>query len=483
MRRMLVWVALFAGTPLGCVREPAASTDPSALHPPRAGVNVVLYLIDTLRRDRLGVYGCSEPTSPRIDALARSAFVFEDCTAPAPWTVPSVVSLLTSKYPVDHEVVEMGQKLGSNHTPLAVVMKELGFQTAGFVSNPFAGEATGLEVGYDTFSSQVSASEIRPWLEEVANEPFFLYVHTLEPHSPYFSSPDVIQRFGEYRKDELGEAVRLLREYRQQARKDAIRLRLGKEDDLAAQEAVLAALQGNVDGLNLLYNASVFRADRALGEVVDLLQERGLFERTVFLLVSDHGEEFSDHGGWEHNDSLYAELVRVPMLWKFPDPTLVPRRIASAASLLDVVPTLLDYFGHPDRAAQCSGRSLLPVLQEDRETDPAKVEAVRIHLGLWHPTSDRTRGRYNVRVREARWRLIWNVELDTVELYDAGADPTEQTDLAAANPEVARRLREVARTWLDQRPGARALADRDGRNVQDLDEETQRTLRELGYIE
>lgn len=456
---------------------------------PDRPVHVVLYIIDTLRRDRLGVYGYGRGTSPAIDALAEESVVFDNAHAAAPWTLPSMVSLMTSTYPVDHRVLHGGQKLVEGFETLTVRLDRLGYETAGFVMNPFAGDYAGLRRGYDHYEVSAGVPFLARYLDRRSDGPRFIYHHTTEPHRP-FRAPDAYEaRFGATPRAQRDRINRLTERHLNLLRVDATRGRPpGTTDNHVAQDAVLRQLRNELPAINDLYDASVAWADDNLGQVIALLKSRGLWEDTLFILLSDHGEEFLDHGGVGHAQSVYDELVRVPMLWKFPGGAGAGMRVADSVSLVDVMPTLLDYLGHSRESSGDLGRSFLPLLapRAGQKGLDAKVASVRMARDLHYRPSVDLRGLVNVAVSEGRWKGIWNDETETFELYDRDRDPSETTDLSLLEPDVAKRLRTAAKRWIAERPPSapRGLVseevDTEGTEVSP---ETLERLRQLGYID
>jgi arylsulfatase A-like enzyme len=437
--------------------------------PPRADgpVDVVLYVVDTLRRDRLGVYGYRRPTSPNLDALAAESLVFDEAHAPAPWTVPSIVSLLTSVPPIDHRVDRPRIVIPPALATLPARLGALGHRTAGYSANPLIGRASGIDRQFETFHSlhrTIGVGAIERWLDRVGDEPFFLYVHTTEPHAPYEPPTEFLERFGPLppgARAELDEAARTwYRRWRVRGRE--------------------APRYPKPELIDLAYDATVAWADARLGKLVGALRSRGRWERTLFVFVADHGEELQERGAFGHGQSLHAEQIRIPMLWRLPNADGGGRRIAAPASLVDVMPTVLDYLGREDLARGCHGRSLLGVM-----ADPAKLPAAEPVV-----TSMRFRGDDASRpptaeleelsLAEGRWKALVQPRSGAVELYDTQADPAERVDLAAREPERAARLRDVAERWLAERPPPAATALEPG---PEIDAKTREQIRALGYAE
>ncbi len=459
-RRRAALIAALGAAGLAC-GEPA---------PP----DVVVFLIDTLRADRIGAYGHDAGTTPRIDALARESLVFEQASAPAPWTLPSTVSLLTSRLPCEHRVLVDGDRVPPDLPTLAERLRDAGYYTASFYSNAYAGPMTGLERGFATANALAlrDGEMLKDWLASVGTQPFFLYVHDVEPHDPY-QAPSSESRAVRKRTNVL------LGSHRQLSRIDWSAGRPpGTTDVYARQQQVARALDGLRDAAERLYDADVRLADERLGQVVDALSARGRWRNTLFVLVSDHGEEFGERGGWQHDHSLYEELVRVPLLLRLPGGAGGGRRIAAPVSLLDVLPTVLDLVGRPELASDARGRSLLPLAQGEELPAGLRVVSQRVNRKKYYRPDKQARGDLNVALRHGRWKGIWNAEPDTFELYDLAADPNERSDLAARHPERVAAWRAAGARSAENCVPAGAPAAPPA-----LDEATREGLRALGYVD
>ena len=303
--------------------------------------NVVLICLDTVRADFLGCYGYREhPTTPALDALARESTLFEDCWATAGWTKPSVPSFLTGTYPLQHGVYEGSARstkgtesdvLPQAATTLAEVFHEHGYATAAFVRNGQLRAGMGFEQGFDLYRDQAGdAREIRwravDWLDErPAQSPFFLYLHLLDAHWPYPIPDEYATRFAP------ADDVAFLRHDDWRGLRDAIN----------DGETLLDAKQ--LASLKALYAASLRYIDDQLARLFVELERRGLAENTVVCIVSDHGEEFLEHGRIGHGHGLSQELLQVPWILKVPG--RAARRVSEPVSLIDLFPTLLGAAG------------------------------------------------------------------------------------------------------------------------------------------
>ena len=463
-------------------REDAAPTTNST--PPR--VNVVLFVIDTLRADRLGVYGYQRrPTSPNIDALARSGIVFEQACAPAPWTLPSMVSILTSTYLCEHQILDNRQKLGDELEPLAARLKRLGYAARGLYANALVGPTYGLARGFDSYMPLKGKCEekIRQLLDNVPPEPLFLYVHTIEPHTPYLYAPMHLDGFRDVSRATRKEIQESYLKYRNSTRVDfAAKEPLGTTDNSAEQKHCMAALNARRDDYNELYDAAIVAADQLVEVLIERLKERGLWDNTLFILTSDHGEEMNEHGGWLHDQSVYQELVHVPLVMHLPHDQYAGRRISRVISLVDVLPTIFDVLDQPSAARGARGASLMPLIRgtADVAENDLCVTSMRWNAKKYYRPWKESRGDVNLVLRLGEWKGIWNVEPQTLELYNLRTDPAEQRDVCEENPELSLKMKQHAATWLEE---CRTWGSASSKPAPEPDEETLENLRRLGYAD
>ncbi len=427
--------------------------------PPRLP-NVLVYLIDTLRRDGLGCYGNPRPVSPHIDAFARRALLFERAVAQSSWTRPAVASVFTGLWPPRHGVNRLGDALAGEAVTMAELLRAAGYRTHGVIANSSVARAFGFDQGFEGYvkrpggrwwSSAVTEAALE-WLDRDGGEPFFLYLHTVDPHAPYAPSPDLRARFAPRVPDDGRGTIRWLK-----------RLARGE----------LPVTRGLVADLRALYDAETAGNDASFGALVAGLERRGLWRDLVVVVLSDHGEEFHEHGGWDHGKTLYTEVLDVPLIARFPG---LPegRRTRVLAQHVDLLPTLLSYLELPVPAG-LDGRNLLPLLG-GQPAGTAAVAAPDEEPLVF--SSLETDAFAAAAVTGETWRLIERrlPERD-VRLYDRRADPAERRDLAPGRPVEAGWLRAQLRLQELARHGA--LAARGA----EIDEELRRELRALGYID
>lgn len=450
------------GTPAtasGDRSEAPARSDPPAM-------NVVVILMDALRADRLGVYGNPRPTSPYIDRLARNALVFEHAYAQAPWTAPSVASLFTGTYQSVHQVTHRMDDsrefsvLDDRFVTLAEVFHAAGYRTGAFSSQAWILPETGFAQGFDDF---VVASSIfdryetdrvvrsaMGWILQHRDEPFFAYVHILNPHSPYEPPPPFDRIWWQRAVPPSMQKLSRLGIDEQWQR--LLRLGTANGDPLTRDD---------LDYLLAMYDGEISYVDWWIGALVRELHERGMLEKTLIVITSDHGENFSEHGLFGHAQHVYNPEISIPLI--FSNPKLFPeqRRVAAVVESIDVYPTLVDLIGAP-RPAQLQGENLLG--HERRGTAYTEGTNLKQH-----------------KIQDGEWSLIADHDLASPHLYHLGDDPGEARDVAAAHPEQVARLLGLLRRQRDLNH-AHAL-HRNERQTTEIASEMIERLRAMGYVE
>lgn len=374
--------------------------------------NIVLYLADTLRADVLGCYGNQVTKTPRIDAFAENAVLFERAFAPSSWTRASISSLLTSLPPAVHGAEDRFDLLSRNVSTMPEALRELGYSTACITTNRNVGALFGFNQGYGeggfqelyttSTDKRVTVRELTTpaddvtdaavkWIETV-REPFFILVHTIDPHSPYTPPEGYDIYGGEYAGEADGTPVYL--------NKSSLSL----EDKLR----VYSLYQGEVS-----YN------DAAFGRLLDALDEKGLRDRTAVVFTSDHGEEFWERGIRGHGRTLYEGSLHVPLMIRHP--SLAPERRGDLASLLDIYPTLFELCGL-EAKGELDGRSLLEPGGRELEV----LSRLRLESRDW------------LSLRTDRWRMTWDRSRDQRYLFDLHSEAGESKNVAGAHPKLTR---------------------------------------------
>ncbi|TNF83199.1 MAG: DUF229 domain-containing protein [Acidobacteria bacterium] len=417
--------------------------------------NVLLISLDTLRADSLGCYGYERPTSPAIDGLAARSTLFRFAVSQAPWTRPSHMALFTGVFPTS--------KPRPDPPLLAELLWRSGYRTGAFTGggqvHPTLGFGPGFE-RYEVIDWLRRPEVVESWWQQDDGRPRFVFLHTFEIHDPYsddrFTSDlergRIAAHFGRWKWE-----------------------RLKKQGGLTETEKTLA---------RALYDGGIAFTDERLGNLLDRLETLGLFEDTIIILTSDHGEQFWEHGTWRHGQVLYDHQLLVPLVIYTPppvrralgdNPVLAGGRVEAQVSLVDILPTLLDILDIADVGSLVNGRSIRPLL-EGRRLDRQEAFAENTNIRAAERKALRTE-RYKYIHQYPREGKGDHLE-ETVQLFDLSSDPQESTDIADQNPELVegfeRRLQAIIR-------GTDVTAAPD-EVPEEIDEELRDQLRALGYV-
>jgi arylsulfatase A-like enzyme len=409
--------------------------------------NVVWIVVDTLRADHLGAYGYPGDTTPNIDTLAADASLFEQAFAQSSWTRPSVATLLTGLLPQSHTALGRGDALPTDAVTIAERLSRLGYRTAGFVTNTNVAAEFGFSQGFQTYellldedgklyapAERVFARAL-DWLREARGEPFFLYVHATDPHDPYTPHRGGTES-------------------------------LGSTDFMEALEAGrIPSEQTTRDSLIALYDGKIRHLDRELGKFLEEMKRGGRYQDAMIVLVSDHGEEFEDHGWWRHGKTLYQEQLHVPLLIKWPNGFAAGVRVPDVVQQIDLVPTVLDRVGAAP-GDDLPGRSLHRLLASKAESEPAVWSYLRSDGR--EVESVTYRGRKLVRT------LVYDREVAAFALFDLARDRSETRNLVDADRTAFEFLEVLLRR---SSPGP-DLAPQPAA----IDETTRRRLEAMGYL-
>lgn len=466
-------------------RRPMARFEPARFTPDNPSVvalrerareaNVVICVIDAARADHVGCYGYPRETTPNIDRLAKESVRFERHFCQYASTKQSTASLLTGQYSDTHLAAGTRHLLEGTFT-LAQGLEVAGFQTVLFSSNPNAspGAGIGLEFGkaYDQTDveplvegwEELTSPEpllalIGSWLKKERRSRFFAYVHFDPPHQPYIQPEEMTrlferQRPPDFRPGEFAFPV----------------------DD---REMLATCVHPPLPQWINLYDANLRYADWAVGELARLLEEEGVFENTLFIVTSDHGEAFGEHGYLWHERGVYDELTRVPLLIRFPGGVRPVETVGALTQAIDLLPTIFDVLMIPYPREGVQGRSLAPLLT-------GSVDSVHDFV---YCRSDGKPPSYLV--RGVRWALMLWGNGEWRALYDLEADPGQRENVIAEQSSVAEEMLEAfrgfarAQRWppLDfVEPGAE-VAPLPEVSEGELTPEMKRQLRALGYVE
>ena len=426
--------------------------------------NVLLVVLDTVAAEHVGSELPGLGHTPNLDRLSREGIVFQRAFATAPWTQPSVASLLTSRMPSSHGVLRLKQVLAPRFVTLAERLEAEGYDTAGFVTHDLVRSRLGYAQGFRHWdernvgghqgitSAQVTDAALA-WLRtRESDAPFFLFLHYFDPHFVYqhHAAHDLTAGYaGPLRP---GMDIWELRNLRDRLTPDDVAYLVG------------------------LYREEIAFTDQHLGRLLDYLDTSGLTERTLVALVADHGEEFMQRGWIGHTRTLYDELLRVPLVLRLPG-VLAPRAEPTPVSTLDVAPTVLELVGAAaDPEAQ--GISLAPHL--GAAAPPIPPHDVRAEVSFVAPRLDKRSEQtvFLTALIRGELKLVHDLVSGRFRLYDRAADPGEREDRFEAHPRAGE-LREALLAW-------EAARDGEGTPAADLLEPTEaelERLRALGYVQ
>ncbi len=458
---------LVRGTPSAVVHSPLARR--GSAH----GPSVILIMVDTLRADHLSCYGYDAIRTPAIDALAADGTRFAHAYSQASWTRPAVATILTSLYPSSHKAVHKSDVLPDAVTTLPEVLQAAGYHTVGFANNINVAPLFNFQQGFDEyyflepvffFGATESAAQLTlynqlrlvrerylsqvkhvenyyqpaevvtdralTWVAGQSGAPFFMFLHYMDPHDPYFAHP--------WNGDALARVA-------------------NPNPDRALADRYRAA-----------YDGEIVYLDAQLGRLVAGLKSRGRYDDTMIVLTADHGEEFCEHGGWWHGQTLYDEQLAVPLVVKPPRGAVAGVVSDAMVASLDIAPTIIAAAGVAVPEAMV-GRPLSLAANAPAPRDHAFAE------------SD-LEGNVLRAYRSEAWKLIeanpGNPRgLPPRQLFDVAGDPREQRDLAASRQEEAATL---AARLADVHSRALAAGVHGAKTA--IDSATEERLRALGYV-
>jgi arylsulfatase A-like enzyme len=422
--------------------------------------NAIVYLTDTLRADKLRPYRADTRVhTPRLDAWAHGATVLTRGHGQENWTKPSVATLLSGLYPWEHHATGEDSIVPDAVDLISERLGREGFYTGAFVANGFCSDRFGFRQGWRTFRNYVReglrnqaefvAHDVLDWLDHrPTDQPFFLYVHTVDPHVPYMPPAAQLALYDPLPYDGVVD--------------------FGRDRELLehVKAGALALNERDREHLRALYDGEISYHDTHFGGIIDGLESRGLADDTMIVFTADHGEEFWDHGSVGHGHSVFEELIHVPLIVRIPGVTdgSESGHVDDVVGLVDVIPTMYETLGRPV-PSDLSGRSFLPQLLG--ESGDAPRASVTGFMEGWRA------------INVGRIKLVQRTER-TVLLYDTTDDPGETHDLASERPIAVRYARGLLGLYL-------AGVEHGGTNhgiaaqATTIDAHTREELEALGY--
>jgi arylsulfatase A-like enzyme/Tfp pilus assembly protein PilF len=397
--------------------------------PSQRARNVVLISIDTCRADYLGCYGYPHRITPNVDKIAGQGVIFKNVVTAVPMTLPAHCSMLTGTIPPYHEVHDnLDYKLDESNVTLAEILKEQGFVTCGIISASILDSQFGISQGFDMFndrlengqagslmverSAEATSRLALEWLNQNKSKRFFLFLHYFDPHFDYVPPEPFASRFADN-----------------------------------------------------LYAGEIAYVDYCVGRIIQALKDLGLFDSTLIIITSDHGEMLGEHGELTHGYFIYQSAVKVPLIFKLPGQT-ESRQVQDVVGLIDIMPTVCSLLNIQPPEVQ--GKDLSPYLLGKSVTRKER----HIYTESLIPTKYNANTLLGVVGGDLKY-----IQTTRPELYNLVKDPNESRNLVDHEPQQARILQGRLRDMLE----ASAVGGRaDSKTV--LDEQARKRLESLGYV-
>ena len=496
------------GAPPGrSVDEPSEARAALADGGSAAPQGVIVFLGDTLRRDHLDAYGYGRETAPVLSRLATEGVLFRDAISQGTWTKVSVPSILTSLYPASTGVVAIPDRVPSAATTLAEAYRSAGYATFQTSSVQFTGKLTNLHQGVEVLHERASVDNddlghssaktartfvdrFLTWLDDHHDVPFYALIHVFDPHSPFEPYPpyDLLWASPTGKEDHEARLEQVDETFGDDKRIGDGN-RVGPELFPNREELEASGIDPDAFVAHELdwYDGSIRGMDAEIARLMEGLEERGVAGDTLFAFISDHGEEFLEHGWHWHGNTVYGEILNVPLMLRWEGVLPAGVAVDETVESIDLMPTLLELSGiaAPEEA---QGRSLLPlvVAPDDPEglgwvSRPAFSERKRM------PSREERSNPEDVdqySVVWDGWKLVHNVDppegRTEYELYAHEDDPINLDDVAADHPEIVEELKEQLAARLRYAEARKLASDEDA--ADDLSPEELQRLRRLGYI-
>ena len=421
-------------------------------------VNIILITLDTTRADSLGCYGYKRDTSPCLDKLANESVLYTRALATSSWTLPSHASLFTGKFTSSHGArydpegplslasaldpnsehyrKHRARTISSQENTLAQILQDAGYVTGAVVSGPWLKKVFGLDKGFDHYAddqitalngkkaSDVTSQALR-WLKRIGSDPFFLFLNYFDPHYPYNPPGEFLHAF------------------------------------LPADGRPVENITSPED-LRALYDAEILYMDYHIGQLLINLKTLGLYDNTLIIVTSDHGELFGEHGQMGHGNTLYQEELHVPLMVKYPGSELGARREDRAIQLIDILPMILNRLNIP----------FPPGIQGNAPPDIAHPILAEVYpLAFRQGYQGEWRALY-----EGSFKFLWNSQGNSL-LVNLDDDPRETVNLIDRYGEKARAMEATIEALLASLPKPGPAGPQ-----QKIDEHTREALQSLGYL-
>jgi arylsulfatase A-like enzyme len=433
--------------------------------------NFIIFLVDKLRPDHLGIYGYPKNISPNIDKLARQGIVFENAYAPCPWTYPSVVSLLTGLVPASYRTIYRRKEMVIPRPDfwLPMIFKRHGYATVGFHTHPFLRkEASNIHLGFEEyydpsqekrrenrFSDYMYLDTLYPacerWLEENCQRRFFMYVHVIDVHGPYN-----MMRLLDEDKPRFNKLVKEGYEFPR------------SENGMFASSSPFPYRQKS-----FFYDGHIFSVDQYFARLFARLQTLGIGENTVLVFTSDHGEGFGEHDCWHHGLNVYEDQIRIPLIF-YSHKGVKERagRITGLVNTVGLIPSLLEMIGvNIDK--NIDGKSFLPLITSDDK------ERRYVSMSDW--CRKKHGGDPDAFMMDTDFKLITPKTEGGHHLFNLKEDPHERRPITLAG-RFSPRDKEKLKYLVRERRKFLNSIKRKKSTIRTLDKDEMEDLKTLGYL-
>ena len=435
--------------------------------------------IDTLRPDHLGCYGYYRNTSPNLDQLSKESIIFKNCYSTTSWTLPAHISLLTSLTPANHQVYFPYQKMQDDIITLPYLLQNKNYYCVGFTGGGYLSADYGFGIGFDFYNqytlrgdlsrryneAEEIAQQAIEWIKANKDKKFFLFLHTYQPHDPYMNESSWGKIFLEKNFKWRG-------------------INLGEIFTKGVNRFNVKFSKKEIENIIALYDGEIRYTDEEfLKPLIKTLKNLGLYDNSIIVFTSDHGEEFYEHQAWLHDHSLYNEAIKVPLIIKFPNSLHKGKVIDQIVRLIDIMPTILDYINYPLNNYNFDGSSLLNIISGKREyrsflCDLALRDFREEYPAIIAANKDNLKLIINKKIHSPYPQQI-SVPFNDyrIELYDLSKDPNEKNNIAQQ-----KEYKEIIIDLIKMIDKYYQLVDKKRTETINLSEQLKERLKSLGYI-
>lgn len=442
--------------------------------------NIILISIDTLRTDVLSSYGSKEVSTPNIDKIAKDGILFTQAYSPAPWTLPAFSSIMTGVNPLVHKTTNSKSKLPETFTTIAEYLADSGLKTGAIGKNVFLHPEYNINQGFveynffpqrnelvnsfggafiritlpESFKTDASTTDLtnlsREWINDNQDIDFFLWIHYFDPHIPY--SPPLEYLVEDDNESSIGNSLQ-----------SAALIRSGHYSPNRAERKRIKEL----------YDAEVRYVDDSIGQLLETLEELDIYNDSLIIITSDHGEEFWEHDGFEHGHTLYNELINVPLIIKLPD-NKNSETIDIPVTTQSILPTILDLSNIDYEDGSHLASSLVPLL----ENNPSEYEIKPIISSSLLYYEDRESAVFDEN------KYIRTIITNREEFYNLDKDPEEQRPLSnSAASDKINQAQEILQQHKDESLKSGKYYGVEKSEKVELDKEKKEKLKALDYIQ